>query len=202
MIVNRKLLPLLLVNALVILFFTFLFLKQENYEFIIYIIIVLFFGLVVFVSHKHIQYPTSILWGLSLWAFLHMAGGGIIVNGAVLYKYMLAHWIGEPFNILKYDQVIHVYGFFITTLVSYYLIKPFLSKKTSFLRLAIVLTMAGLGFGALNEIVEFIATVTVPETNVGGYTNTSLDLVADLIGALLALVIIWKKEHIIDLRSR
>ena len=31
---------------------------------------------------------------------------------------------------------------------------------------------AAMGFGALNEVVEFIATLLVPETNVGGYINT------------------------------
>ena len=45
--------------------------------------------------------------------------------------------------------------------------------------------MIGLGFGGLNEIIEFGATVISPNTGVGGYVNTALDLVADLIGALL-----------------
>ena len=36
----------------------------------------------------------------------------------------------------------------------------------------------------------FVSAVIVPETKVGGYINTSLDLVADLIGAVLAMVII------------
>ena len=56
--------------------------------------------------------------------------------------------------------------------------------------LSIVVVMAGLGVGGLNEIIEFIATVIMPETGVGGYVNTSLDLVADLIGALIALIYI------------
>ena len=40
---------------------------------------------------------------------------------------------------------------------------------------------AGSGFGALNEVVEFIAVLTIPETNVGGYENTGWDLVANLV---------------------
>ena len=42
----------------------------------------------------------------------------------------------------------------------------------------------------LHEIVEFNVTVFVPETGVGGFINTSLDLVADLIGAILAMIYI------------
>ena len=50
---------------------------------------------------------------------------------------------------------------------------------------------AGLGFGALNEVVEFAATLLVPETNVGGYRNTGWDLVANLFGATAAVSLIW-----------
>jgi hypothetical protein len=42
------------------------------------------------------------------------------------------------------------------------------------------------GFGALNEVVEFAATLLVPETNVGGYVDTRWDLVANLVGAVIA----------------
>ena len=50
---------------------------------------------------------------------------------------------------------------------------------------------AALGFGALNEVVEFAATMLVPETNVGGYENTGWDLVSNLVGVLLATGAIW-----------
>ena len=50
--------------------------------------------------------------------------------------------------------------------------------------------MAGLGIGAFNEILEFIVSICVPESGIGGYVNTSLDLCADLVGAVLGYVII------------
>ncbi|MFO0896121.1 MAG: hypothetical protein U0836_01725, partial [Pirellulales bacterium] len=50
---------------------------------------------------------------------------------------------------------------------------------------------AGMGFGALNEVVEFAATLLVPETNVGGYENTGWDLVSNMIGAFTAAAGIW-----------
>jgi hypothetical protein len=43
----------------------------------------------------------------------------------------------------------------------------------------------------LNEIVEFAATLLVPETNVGGYLNTGWDLVANATGATTAALVIW-----------
>ncbi len=48
-----------------------------------------------------------------------------------------------------------------------------------------------MGLGALNEVIEFAATLLIPETNVWGYRNTGWDLVANLVGATVAATIIW-----------
>jgi hypothetical protein len=48
-----------------------------------------------------------------------------------------------------------------------------------------------MGFGAANEVVEFLATRVLPETNVGGYENTGWDLVANTVGSLAAAVLIY-----------
>ena len=50
---------------------------------------------------------------------------------------------------------------------------------------------ASLGFGALNEIVEFTAVLLVPETNVGGYMNTGWDLVSNFVGIIIAGCVIF-----------
>jgi hypothetical protein len=49
---------------------------------------------------------------------------------------------------------------------------------------------AGMGFGPANEVVEFLATRVLPETNVGGYENTGGDLVSNMVGYLTAAVLI------------
>ena len=56
--------------------------------------------------------------------------------------------------------------------------------------LVMLCALGGMGLGAFNEIVEFVATLTVPETNVGGYANTGWDLVANGVGATIAAVLI------------
>lgn len=40
----------------------------------------------------------------------------------------------------------------------------------------------------MNEILEFIATLVLPDTNVGGYVNTGWDLIFDLAGGIVAIV--------------
>tara|TARA_Y100000310_G_C20586970_1_gene765934 strand:+ start:955 stop:1341 length:387 start_codon:yes stop_codon:yes gene_type:complete len=123
-----------------------------------------------------------------------MSGGGIFIKGQKLYATMIYPVVGEPYNIFKFDQFVHVVGFFVATLVIYHLLKPKLIKNHKWAALSIVVVMAGFGLGALNEVIEFAATVIVPETGVGGYENTALDLVADLVGAIAAMFYIYKKE--------
>ena len=55
----------------------------------------------------------------------------------------------------------------------------------------LICACAGMGLGATNEVVEFAATLLMPETNVGGYMNTGWDLVSNLIGATTAATWIW-----------
>lgn len=185
-------LPVLIVNLIAIIGFSLIFLSRGNMEFLMYVGVIIFFLVLILFTNHRVFYPLPVLWGLTLWAIMHMAGGGVIVNGAVLYKLMLFEWIGEPYHILKYDQLIHTIGFAVATMLAYYLLKPHLSKSPwQSTTVLLIVVMAGLGLGALNEIVEFTATVLVPETNVGGYVNTALDLVFNLLGALLALLILW-----------
>jgi hypothetical protein len=48
-----------------------------------------------------------------------------------------------------------------------------------------VIVLAAAAFGAVNEIVEYVLTLTLADTNVGGYDNTARDLVANLVGGLV-----------------
>ena len=181
-----------LTNLLVLLAFTAWFIISKNVEFIFYIFVMVFFGLVILFSNKKIHYPNDLLWLLSLWAWLHMAGGGLFFQGTRFYEIILIP-LSATYPIIRYDQVIHAYGFFTATLVVWHLLKPLLkSTKTGWVQIFIIVTMAGLGLGALNEIVEFIATIVLNSTGVGGYLNTSLDLVSNWIGALIAFVYIKK----------
>ena len=123
-----------------------------------------------------------------------MSGGGIYIDGKKLYTLMIYPLVGEPYLIFKFDQFVHILGFFVATLAVYHLLKPKLIKGHKWTAVSIVVVMAGFGLGALNEIVEFIATIFAPETGVGGYENTALDLVSNLIGAILAMAYAYAKE--------
>jgi putative membrane protein len=83
---------------------------------------------------------------------------------------------------------VHTFGFGVATLIAYHLLRPYLREGIDrWGTLSFLIVLMGAGFGALNEIVEFIAVVVMPETGVGGYENTLLDLVFNLIGGILAV---------------
>lgn len=159
----------------------------SNIEFLFYVLIVIVVFMLLLRYHESFNLSRSTLWLLSVWGLMHMLGGTLPINGSVLYNLWLIP------NIFKYDQLVHLYGFAAATILCYELIAPMITvaRKGRFLFL---LVMMGLGLGALNEIIEFVAVLSIPETNVGGYENTAWDLVFDLFGAVLAAAYIAKKK--------
>jgi hypothetical protein len=174
------------INLGIVAIFGVRFLVRLNYEFLIYIGVILACIGLIGSSLLRIRYTPATLVSLTFWSLLHLAGGGIVVGDGRLYDVILVP-LSARVPVLRYDQVVHVWGFAAATLAMYCLLEGSLRDLRPRLSLAIVLVMAGLGAGALNEIVEFLVVAVVPEAGVGGYLNTSLDLCADLIGALLAL---------------
>jgi len=175
-------LPILAVNLAYLLIFVFLFLNRKNYEFILYIGVTFFFLALIISTNKRNNFSNGILWGLTLWGVLHMSGGFFKVGDGVLYGYwLIPGW-------LRYDQFVHAIGFGIATLIGYSLLKPYLTPNANWKVLTPLLILVGMGFGALNEIIEFIAVLAMPETGVGGYENTLWDLVFNTIGAAVAVI--------------
>ena len=160
-----------------------------NKEFLFYIgmMVVLIAG--VYVVYRRVPLHPVSLWLLTSWGALHMAGGlvplpdGWPYNGphAVLYSLWL---IPER---LKYDQVVHAFGFGTCVWIVWQGLQAATGVERPTFGLLFLCGLAGMGLGALNEVIEFVATLTVPETNVGGYRNTGWDLVANMVGVIIAM---------------
>jgi len=191
---------LFLFNALYILGFAIYYLSIQSYEFLWYIaVMIFFFGLIAITLHRS-HFTNTILWGLSLWGLLHVMGGGIPVGDSVLYAYRILPLYdgGGDFFILKFDQFVHAFGFGVSTLVVHHLLRPYLNDRTNWKVVYPLIIAGAMGLGALNEIVEFIAVLSFSNTGVGGYANTGLDLVFNMIGAIIAIFFIHfqrKKER-------
>jgi putative membrane protein len=175
--------------------FTAYFLSQGNGEFVWYIIVVLvLMGLVLGTLPKS-QLPRGIVWALSAWALLHLAGGSVRVGETVLYGLQLLPLYngGGEMILLKYDQVVHAFGFGLSALAMLHFLRRYESDKNK-IGVYIIAALAGMGLGVLNEIVEFIAVLLFPNNGVGGYVNTSLDLIFNTLGAAVAISVAWLRR--------
>lgn len=161
-------------------------LVAQNYEFVIYTLVTLALVTLIYTGDRKFTFSPAVLWGFNLWLVLHILGGLWSVNGSVLYSLVLIDLVGEPYSILKYDQIVHTYCYFIIALLLWQVVSTVKLDAPQWL-LAALTVLAASGVGGMNEIVEFSATVLVPDTNVGGYENTAIDLVANFLGACLAI---------------
>ena len=164
-------------------------------EFLLYLAVMLLLVPAVAAVHAAVGLHVAALWGLSLWGLAHLAGGLVRVpeswphdGAAVLYNWWLVP------GRLKYDQVVHFLGFGLSTWICWQGLAAALRRRGCDPRpsagLLAVAALAGMGLGAVNEIVEFVAVLMIPDTNVGGYVNTGWDLVANAAGAVAAAVAI------------
>ncbi|MBP9856233.1 MAG: DUF2238 domain-containing protein, partial [Candidatus Pacebacteria bacterium] len=176
---------LIIFNLAYVLGFGAYYLLSGNYEFVWYVAVLVFFFILVLATWHRAKFDSVILWGLSIWGLLHMAGGGLKVGDGVLYSLHLIPIIGSgDAYILKFDQVVHFFGFAVATLVVYHLLKPYLNSQTNWKVVYPLIIAAGMGLGVLNEIVEFMAVVIFPNTGVGGYYNPAIDLIFNTFGSI------------------
>jgi len=172
-----------------------------NAEFIFYLLIMMVLAGALLAVHLDLGLSTPLLMALSIWGALHMAGGLVPVpeswpiNGdiRVLYSWWIIPKEGGG-GYLKYDHIAHAYGFGVATWASWVCLTRILQRSAGIaprptFGLLLLCFAAGCGFGALNELIEFVAT-RITTTNVGGYDNTGWDLVSNTFGALIAALLI------------
>ena len=170
---------------------------RGNREFLFYIVVMVIMIAGVMAVHRRVNLSQGALWALSIWGLLHMMGGlmpvpeGWAISGEIRVLYSL--WLIPGY--LKYDHVVHAYGFGTTTWVCWQGLRAAFrgvgKQVQPTFGLMVLAAAGGMGFGALNEVIEFMAVLLVPNTNVGGYVNTGWDLVANLIGTFVAAKLIY-----------
>lgn len=181
---------LLTVNMAIVLGFGWYYLQDANYEFLAYAGTIALVTAVLFGTLRWSKFPNSILLGVTVWGVLHMLGGSVMIEDGVLYAYRIAPIFdgGGEFYILKMDQVIHAFLYGVVGLMFLHLLREIVGVKTHVWFVAVTAIFAAAGFSIVNEIVEFLAAVNLPETGVGGYHNTVLDMIFNLSGAAVAIL--------------
>jgi hypothetical protein len=168
-------------------------LAGDNWEFVFYIGVVLVLGLLILAIRRRAGFTPGLLWALSFWGLLHVMGGLVPVPydwpiaGSKRVLYSL--WIIP--DLLKYDNPVHAYGMGVATWACWQGMKAATGLRTATAGPLAIAALAGIGLGALNEVVEFIATLFL-DTNVGGYRNTGFDLIYNALGAVIAAFLIGR----------
>jgi hypothetical protein len=132
---------------------------------------------------RSVSFGPGALWLLVLTGTLHLSGGLIPdpTGPGVLY----GTWLLP--GLLRFDQLVHAIGSIAATVTAWQLLGTWLGAGTPVRTQAWLAALAGLGKGAVNEVVEFVVAVQAP-TYVGGFENTGWDLVFDTLGVAAAAV--------------
>lgn len=153
-------------------------------ETIVYVTVIALAMLLVVRLHARVGLSTNVLWALSLWGALHMAGGLIPSGEGVLYNRLMGF---EPFH---YDRLVHAFGFGTGTVTAWQALRGFVrADRALTVGLGVLVWLCGMGVGAFNEVLEFFATKVAAGANVGGYDNTGWDLVFNSLGAGIAAIV-------------
>jgi hypothetical protein len=133
--------------------------------------------------------PASIAVAAGASVVVHLAGGLVRVGDDVLYN------TSPGPELLRYDHFGHALGILVGAFLVWETFLRDAFAVTGRGSLVAVTVLAALGLGALNEAVEFIATLAHGGGHVGGYTNTGWDLVTNTVAGLLAGVMIQRRHR-------
>jgi putative membrane protein len=180
---------LLTTNVFIVIGFGWYYLQSLNYEFLAYVGTIAIVTAVLFGTLRWTRFSSGIILGVTIWGLLHMLGGSVQTADGVLYAYRLFPFFdgGGDFYILKMDQVIHAFLYGVIGLMFYHLLTNIIGVRSHKVLIAAIAIFAAAGFSIINEIIEFLAAVNLPETGVGGYENTVLDMIFNLTGAAIAV---------------
>lgn len=150
---------------------------QPNWP--VYLVVLLLGASVV--VHLQVRLSRLTVWGLVLFGVGHVAGGMVPLGDGVLYEY----WLID--GVLRYDNLQHAIGFGFVGRATWEALERRLAPLADDLPVVAVwlVVLGASAFGAVNEIVEYVLTLTLESTSVGGYDNTARDLVANLVGGIL-----------------
>jgi len=145
----------------------------------VYLAVILLGGVLAAAVHARFGFSGTTLGGLVVFALGHVAGGMMPVGDGVLYGV----WLIE--GVLRFDNLQHAVGFGVVGRAGWELLRRRLPVADPVVAWCVIVSFAVAG-GAVNEIIEWVMTLTIPGTDVGGYDNTARDLVANLMGGVVA----------------
>ena len=177
-----------LVSFLLAATLTVLTIVLRNYEFLIYAVTVIVLTALIYRTDRYFRFETLGLWLFNAWLAMHILGGLASFRGVRVYDVMLLEIVGPPYQVLKYDQFVHFFCYIAIAVLMWTVVNRIAERNANRLVVGVLTVLAASSLGALNEVIEFMAVVWLAADGVGGYTNTAIDLVANLLGAIAGTV--------------
>jgi uncharacterized membrane protein YjdF len=162
---------------------------QGNRRVIAYLIVwSLLVGLTV-AGHRRWPLPRPTLYAMTFAAALHLAGG-LMPSPEPGAPMLYETWLVE--GVLKFDQVAHAVISGIVCVALFQVLGCMLdpTRAGRGTRAAIAL-LACWGFGAANELFEFLSSLRFADAYVGGLENAGWDLAFNTVGSAIAAVCCW-----------
>lgn len=132
--------------------------------------------IVIYVDGR-VRFSTHVLVLLAVSGFGHLAGGNLVIEDLLLYE--------KTWGFIGYDHLVHVVGLG-TAGLAVWEATSWMLRATSGKEAALVAFLGANAVGAFIEIGEYVVTLVVAAARVGDYANNMQDLIANLLGALLA----------------
>jgi uncharacterized membrane protein YjdF len=155
----------------------------------LYLLTVVSVAAVLAAVDRSVGLSSALVLGLALWGFLHVAGGLVPWGHAVLYNADL------HVPTLHYDRLVHALGFGLAGVACWQALRRHVATRPVTAGVAFIVGLAGMGVGAMNELVEFGITHLVRQSAIGGYQNTGWDLVFDAIGCTVAALWVYRTDR-------
>ena len=153
--------------------------RGNLHEFAIYAGLILSLIAIAWLYLRQFHFRNSMLTAVQLGILVHFAGAFVPIDGGRLYD---AYVSG-----IRYDKYVHFLNAFVAAVVVSHVFDRIRAHLPFVRGLAVLLVV--LGLGAVVEIVEYLVMLTVPNAGVGGYDNNMQDLIGNLLGGTLFVVL-------------
>ncbi len=153
----------------------------------IYVVITVVLAGAVGAIHLIVHLSRRAAWALVAAAIINLAGGVLLVGGEPLY-------VLEVLGDLRFDKPAHLVATGLAALAVFDVLAGRFEPATNLTMLRVLAVLVACGLGALVEVVEFAGTLVIENANVGDYGNNMADLVANLVGAVLAVPLMKRQE--------
>ncbi|MGH8990722.1 MAG: hypothetical protein ACRDZ7_04260, partial [Acidimicrobiia bacterium] len=151
---------------------------------IAYLIVWSVLALLVRAGHRRWPLPRATLVALAVAGGLHLAGGLLPSpdpGAPILYE----TWLIE--GVLKFDQLAHAIISGVLTVALFQILGQCVDpRRAGPVPRAMLALVATWGFGAANELFEFLSALRFADAYVGGFNNAGWDLVFNTFGSLMA----------------